>query len=326
MKRAKILSGIIAAAVSFVLLSIVQLKVATPMLLAERFFSGFGWLQIGAMSVLGGFLAVKMLDVSKVSKWRTISWTLFSFVFFAQLILGLSGFDDFLMTGKLHLPIPAVIPGGAIFRMEFSFMPILFLSTVFLTGPAWCSQLCYFGALDNLTSGIKSKSRKLNTKHLKLIKSISLVIFVFSVILLRTFGVSLDSAAIIAIVFGVIGLLVVIFVSTFTGKMIHCVYFCPLGTILNYARFVNPFRMYIDDTCTSCMRCAKSCKYLALEKQNIAARKPGFTCTMCGDCLNSCHEGSIKYKLWKFSPETARIIYIVITVSVFIVFLNVARI
>lgn len=308
------------------LLSVVHLKVANPMLLSERFFPGFGWIQIIIMSVLGGFLAIKMLNPEKIRFWRTLSWTMFSVIFFTQLILGLCGFDDFLMTGKLHLPIPAVIPGGAIYRLEFGFMPILFISTILITGPAWCSQLCYFGALDNLSSGIRNKTKKIDTRPLKAIKSGALFLFIIAVIMLRVFEVPVKTSAIIAVAFGILGIIVIIIFSSIKGRMIHCIYWCPLGTILNYARFINPFRMYIDNNCSDCMRCAKTCKYLALEKKDIEKRKPGFTCTMCGDCLNSCHSGSIKYKLWNFSPERAQRIYIIITIAVYIVFLNVARI
>jgi polyferredoxin len=308
------------------LLSIVQLKVANPMLLSERFFAGFGWVQIIVMSILGGFLAIKMLNPEKIRFWRTLSWTIFSVVFFAQLILGLCGHEEFLMTGKLHLPIPAVIPGGAIFRLEFGFMPILFTATVFITGPAWCSQLCYFGALDNLSSGIRNKTKKIDTRLLKALKTGWLAIFILAVLMLRIFEVSVKTSAIIAGTFGLLGVLIIIVFSSTSGKMTHCVYWCPLGTILNYARFINPFRMYIDNNCSECMRCTKTCKYLALEKTDIEKRIPGFTCTMCGDCISSCHSGSIKYKLWNLAPERAHRIYIVITIAVYIVFLNVARI
>jgi len=308
------------------LLSIVQLKVANPMLLSERFFAGFGWVQIIVMSILGGFLAIKMLNPEKIRFWRTLSWTIFSVVFFTQLILGLCGHEEFLMTGKLHLPIPAVIPGGAIYRLEFGFMPILFTATVFITGPAWCSQLCYFGALDNLSSGIRNKTKKIDTRLLKALKTGWLAIFILAVLMLRIFEVSVKTSAIIAGTFGLLGVLIIIVFSSTSGKMTHCVYWCPLGTILNYARFINPFRMYIDNNCSECMRCTKTCKYLALEKTDIEKRKPGFTCTMCGDCISSCHSGSIKYKLWNLAPERAHRIYIVITIAVYIVFLNVARI
>lgn len=308
------------------LLSIVQLKVENQMLLSERFFSGFGWIQIIVMSILGGFLAVKMLNRYKIRFWRTLSWTTFSIVFFAQLFLGLCGFEDFLMTGKLHLPIPAVIPGGAIYRLEFGFMPILFTATVLITGPAWCSQLCYFGALDNLSSGIRNKTKKIDTRLIKALKTGWLAIFILAVLMLRIFEVSLKTSAIIAGVFGILGVLIILILSSTKGRMIHCIYWCPLGTILNYARFLNPFKMYIDNHCCECMKCAKTCKYLALEKTDIEKRKPGFTCTMCGDCISSCHSGSIKYKLWNLAPERAHRIYIVVTIAIYIVFLNVARI
>ena len=53
------------------------------------------------------------------------------------------------MTGKLHLPVPMMILAGPIYRGHTSVMSILFLSTLILSGPAWCSHLCYFGAIDN---------------------------------------------------------------------------------------------------------------------------------------------------------------------------------
>ncbi|HDJ22855.1 MAG TPA: 4Fe-4S binding protein [Candidatus Aminicenantes bacterium] len=56
----------------------------------------------------------------------------------------------FLMTGKLHLPVPALILAGPIYRGTLSFMLILFLVTIVLVGPAWCSHLCYVGAWDDI--------------------------------------------------------------------------------------------------------------------------------------------------------------------------------
>jgi len=325
-KRKQIINSILVFLISFGLLSIVQLKVSNPMLLSERFVDGAGWIQIFLMSVFGSFLYSKMSDPKNTKRWRTFSWTLFSIVFFLQLGLGLVGFDDFLMTGKLHFPIPAIIPGGAIYRMEFGFMPILFTATVLLTGPAWCSQLCYFGALDNLSASIKSKKQKSRKQNLLLIKNIILGVFISTVVVLRTVNLPIKTIVIIASTFGVIGALVIVILSPQKGKMTHCIYYCPLGTILNYSRHINPFRMYIDDNCTECMACASSCKYQALEKENILKRKPCFTCTMCGDCIDTCHTNSIKYKFFKLSPENARNLYLIITISVYIVFLNVARI
>ncbi len=149
---------------TFIILAFVQIKVERPMILAERFLKGSGWVEILIISLYGAFVISKMQDPHNVPKWRKITWTLFSLVFFTQLLIGLSGFDKFLMTGKLHLPIPMMILAGPIYRGQLSVMTILFLSTVVLTGPAWCSQLCYFGAFDNLASTGKTTKQILKNK------------------------------------------------------------------------------------------------------------------------------------------------------------------
>jgi len=134
------------------LLSVVQVMLDNPIILAERFVRGGGWLEIAVVSVYAAFVAYKMHDPENVPRWRILIWTVFGIVFFTQLILGLLGAHRLLMTGKLHLPIPMMILAGPIYRGHLSVMTILFLSTVILTGPAWCSQLCYLGAFDNLAA------------------------------------------------------------------------------------------------------------------------------------------------------------------------------
>ena len=54
--------------------------------------------------------------------------------------------------GEMHLPVPALILAGPLYRGEGFFMLFLFLSTVLIVGPAWCSWLCYVGAWDNVSS------------------------------------------------------------------------------------------------------------------------------------------------------------------------------
>ncbi len=111
------------------LLAPVQLIVERPMLLLERFITGGGWIQILLIAIYGALVAHKMQDPKQVLAWRKYTWFAFSVVFFSQLALGLGGFDKFLMTGKLHLPIPMMIVAGPIYRGHTSVMTILFLST-----------------------------------------------------------------------------------------------------------------------------------------------------------------------------------------------------
>lgn len=309
---------------TFVLLAFVQVKLERPLILAERFLKGSGWIEIFLIACYGAFVVYKMQDPMNVPKWRKITWSTFSVVFFSQLIIGLSGFDKFLMTGKLHLPIPMMILAGPIYRGQLSVMTILFFSTVILTGPAWCSQLCYFGAFDNLASGGKTSKEIL--KHKGAIKSTVLGLVIATALILRWLNVNMLVSTLIAIGFGVGGILIMILYSMKRKKMIHCVMYCPIGTIVNVFKHVNPFRMYIDQSCTLCMNCTKFCKYDALNPQDIKNLKPSITCTFCGDCLAGCHHNSIKYKFLRMRPEYARNLYLILTISLHAVCLALARI
>jgi len=217
-----------------------------------------------------------------------------------------------------------MILGGPIFRGSISFMPILFLSTILISGPAWCSQLCYFGALDNLSAKKKSELKPLKNKFR--IKHILLLAIILFIILLRVLEVDTKLTTIIAAAFGLIGIGIMVFLSRRKGKMIHCIIWCPIGTLVNYMKLISPFRMYIDDTCTNCMACTRHCNYDALGKNDILKRKPGLSCTYCGDCLSSCKTDSIRYKFFSLESQKARNSWIVLTISLHAIFLALARI
>jgi len=294
------------------------------MILAERFLKGAGWAEIFFIACYGAFVAFKMQDPMNVPRWRKITWSIFSMVFFTQLLIGLSGFDKFLMTGKLHLPIPMMIIGGPLYRGQLSVMTILFLSTVVLTGPAWCSHLCYFGAFDNLASGGKTSKVILGNKGA--IKSTILLLVITMALILRWMNVPPLVSTLIAAGFGIMGIVIMLLFSLKKKKMVHCVMYCPIGTIVNIFKHVNPFRMYIDKSCTLCMNCTKFCKYDALNIQDIKNSNPSITCTLCGDCLAGCHHNSIKYKFLNMSPGNARSLYLILTISLHAACIAMARI
>jgi polyferredoxin len=303
----------------------VQLKVENPMLLLERFIPGAGWFEIILIALYGAIVAYHMQDPSKVQAWRRYTWLAFSVVFFSQLILGLFGFERFLMTGKLHLPIPMMILAGPIYRGHLSVMSILFVSTLVLSGPAWCSHLCYFGAIDSISS--TRKTRRLPIRNKWALKSTVLLLVIAGAIVLRWMKVPALSATLLASGFGVIGLGLILLVSRKEGRMVHCTAYCPIGTIVNLTRWVNPFRLTIDQSsCTDCMVCTTTCKYDALNRKDIAARKPGMTCTLCGDCLSSCHAGSLQYRFPRLSSRGARNLYLLITISLHAATMALARI
>jgi polyferredoxin len=322
MKRFKI--PFIVFTITFALLSFVQVKVENPMLLAERFFPGAGWAEILIVSVYGGFISYMMQDPLKVPKWRKITWTAFSFVFFTQLFIGILFSEKFLMSGKLHLPIPMMILAGPVFRSQLSVMTILFLSTVILTGPAWCSQFCYFGAFDNLAAS--GRTSKDTLPHKWTVKWSILFLVIFSALLFRWMNVPSTVTTIIAIGFGITGFVIMFLFSSRKKKMVHCTMYCPIGTIVNVFKNVNPFRLYIDKNCTLCMNCTRYCKYDALSAGDLKKFSPGAGCTLCGDCIAACHHDSIKYRFLKLGPDSARKLYLVLTISIHACCMALARI
>jgi heterodisulfide reductase subunit A-like polyferredoxin len=102
--------------------------------------------------------------------------------------------------------------------------------------------------------------------------------------------------------------------------------YCPVGTVVNIIKPVNPFRMFIDKSCTLCMHCTSFCKYDALNQADIKSGTPGVTCTLCGDCLAGCSHNSIKYKFFCLDPEKARNLWIILTITLHASFLAMARI
>jgi NAD-dependent dihydropyrimidine dehydrogenase PreA subunit len=305
-------------------LGMVQHHVELDMLLLERFAPGFGWLEAVALAAYGAFLADRIRNPETQTTWRIRAWRVFSAVFFAQLLLGLSGLDRFLMTGALHLPVPALIAAGPLYRGEGLFMAILLLATVALVGPAWCSHLCYIGAWDDAMARTRRKAGWYRNEPLR----IGVTILVFATaIALRMAGFGWVTAALLAGLFGLVGVAVMVVFSRRHGSMVHCTVYCPIGWAVNWLGTLNPFRIRIDPSaCTECMVCARVCRYSALELHDIRAGTPGLTCTLCTDCVSDCPQNTIRVTFPGLSAASAHSLFTVLIVSLHTVFLGVARI
>lgn len=301
-----------------------QFAAERPMLLLERLFRGGGYLQIAGIAIFASVMEYNMLMPSRSGWWRRFSWSLFSAVFFLQLTLGLFADKLFLMTGELHLPVPALIISGPLYRGELSVMTLIFLSAVLLSGPAWCSQYCYFGAIDSAVAGKKAPSRPAG--HRLALKNSFLILAIAVALLLRISGAGQGFALAAGIGTGVTGILIILLISRRRGKMIHCTVWCPVGTLVSYVKHINPFRMRIESTCISCQLCSSVCRYDALSPDDIARLRPGLTCTLCGDCLAACRHNSITYRFPGVKPDTARKMYITVTVIIYSLVLAMARI
>ncbi|MDZ7335441.1 MAG: 4Fe-4S binding protein [candidate division KSB1 bacterium] len=307
------------------LLSILQTKLSSPILLLERFVPTMGWLEVLGLSLYAGVIMEKMINPHRSAQWRQRIWLLFSIVFFSQLIFGLFGIEKLLMTGRLHLPIPAMIVAGPIFRGERFFMLILFLSTIVLVGPAWCSYLCYIGSWDNLAARSREVSRDF-FKGRRSMQAGMLIIVIVAARLLRWLGASMMLATLIGAIFGLVGVGMMILWSRKKGVMTHCLTYCPIGFLATTLGKLSPFRIRIKDGCTKCRACTSVCRYDALQLENIIRQRPASSCTLCGDCIGSCKGKFLEYRLFRFAPENARVIFLVMAVVLHAVFMGVARI
>jgi len=323
---------------TFGILVPVQLVVDPPGLLLERFLPTGGWLEMLGLSIYAAWLAQTMLDPAVSALWRRRVWRMFSAVFFGQLLLGLVGFDRFLMTGKLHLPVPAMIVAGPLYRGSGFFMPILFTATVILVGPAWCSHLCYIGAWDDIAArGLRLVGRggagrgggRRPAAMPAWRRGLQTGILFGTVVValgMRLAGVPWPVALGVGVAFGLGGVAVMAAWSRRTGVMAHCTAYCPIGVLSTVMGRINPFRIRIGTGCTECGACALPCRYDALKPTDIARRRPASSCTLCGDCVGRCRDAQIGYRFPGLQSLQARALFIVMVVGLHAAFLGVARI
>jgi len=185
--------------------------------------------------------------------------------------------------------------------------------------------LCYFGSLDNIAALKKKRPTALPRFGTGL--RIGILAAVISIaLILRLIGTSPAAAALLGGAFGLVGLGVILLWSRKTGVMTHCTVYCPIGLLANLAGKLSPFRINIGPGCNDCGACARACRYDALGIQHIARRKPGFKCTLCGDCISRCKESHLAYSFLGYKGDNVRGIFIALIVALHSVFLGVARI
>jgi polyferredoxin len=275
------------------------------------------------LATYAAWITELLLAPRATARVRRRIWGLFSFAFFAQLIIGLLGVERFLMNGVLHLPVPAIIPGGPIFRGDGLFMLILFGATLLLVGPAWCSYLCYIGAWDSAMAQRMRRPVKMPRWRQPLRLAITLAV-IGTALLLNLLGAPAAVAAGLAAGFGLLGVGVMLFWSRRTGVMTHCVTYCPTGLLAAWFGRISPFRMRINTSCDDCMACTVACRYDALNPEDVHRRRPGSSCTLCGDCLGRCRRSFMEYRFLGLSSGAARGLFLTLVAALHAVFLGVA--
>lgn len=100
--------------------------------------------------------------------------------------------------------------------------------------------------------------------------------------------------------------LVVLFVLAWRGGRTYCNTICPVGTILSFFARFSWLKIHFDeDKCKNCSMCSKNCKAACIDFKNHQVDYS--RCVVCGNCIDSCKFGALKYSSGLTRTKTDRI-------------------
>ncbi len=320
-----------AAVFMAVFLSLYYIRKSAPfeMLLLERFFPGLGMAEIFLAAWYGSFTAGLLADRRKSRKARTRLWLFFAGAFIVQFALGLLGVSQMLLTGRLHVPIPAFILYGGVFRESLNAMPFIVLVSTLLLGSAWCSMLCYFGPFDALASQGKALQPLPRFLQSALCwgRPAVLAVGIGAAFILKHIGMSTGTAVSLACAYAFLSLLAMAALSRRYGGMMHCTAFCPMGLAVAWLGRLSPWRLRVDSSsCDSCGACEKVCRWRAITPESRAKGKALLRCTLCRDCIGVCHKNALSLRCAGLAPQVSERLFAGVLAALHAIFLACAMV
>ncbi len=207
-----------------------------------------------------------------------------------------------------HIPINMVI--GTVTIVVFYML---------VGGRSYCSWVCPYGRLSE--SGEKWHNTLVTKKIIKERKFDHRVRYIFWAMFLVTAFTSgylvFETINVVGIMsraiaygwsLGLVWVLVVLAFEVFYSRRAWCTYICPIGTTYGMIGKVAALRVEWNDNCDHCMVCHDVCfenQVLEITKAKYDKQREekgitkeyitGADCTLCGRCIDVCHEDALSF-------------------------------
>ncbi|MGB5964468.1 MAG: NapH/MauN family ferredoxin-type protein [Sulfurimonadaceae bacterium] len=207
-----------------------------------------------------------------------------------------------------HIPINMVIGTVTV---------VLFYMLV--GGRSYCSWVCPYGLLSEI--GEKWHNTLVTKKIIKERKFDHRVRYIFWAIFLVTAFTSgylvFETINVVGILsraiaygwsLGLLWVLIVLAFEVFYSRRAWCTYICPIGTTYGMIGKVSALRVEWNDNCDHCMVCHDVCfenQVLEITKAKYDKQREekgitkeyitGADCTLCGRCIDICHEDALSF-------------------------------
>ena len=96
--------------------------------------------------------------------------------------------------------------------------------------------------------------------------------------------------------------LVILAVLAWRNGRTYCNTICPVGTLLSVFAKFSWLKIHFDvDKCKNCSLCTKNCKAACIDYKTHTVDL--LRCVVCGDCIDSCKFGALKYTHGQTLPQ-----------------------
>ena len=200
--------------------------------------------------------------------------------------------------------------GPAVLGLSLTIV-VLWLIVTSLFGRIYCSTVCPLGALQDVASRCRPKSRvyrwmrPLNSLRygvLFVVAAAFALSITLPLLILDPFAVYANLVNVLAKVGPIslagivasIALIAVVSLMAWKSGRLWCDTFCPVGAALSLVSRHSVYRIDIDtDRCTNCRRCEYACKSRCINLDDHVADMS--RCVVCFRCLSVCKDGAICY-------------------------------